>query len=149
MTTPEEAKLIILDAAAKFSVTVGTPADDDLKRICEFLANLLQSIDIPGGHDNLSGPSDTPSDYVTAYGHTFNCLKMPLIAYDPSIAANAMQAIHIKAECTWSAKLEHQHLICTVKCQLSMFFSAIVKETWLLPPKDILTFYNKVKIQTY
>jgi len=55
MTMPEEAKLIIAEAAAEFPAIVGAPTEDDLKRIREFLANLLQSIDIPGGRDNLSG----------------------------------------------------------------------------------------------
>ena len=139
MTTPEEAKLIITDATAKFPAIVGAPTDDDLKRIWKFLANLIQSIDIRGGRDNLLGLIDTPEDYLAAFSHAFHRLEMPLVTYDPSISANAMQAICDKAECAWSSKRE-------LHC---MFFSAIIKETWLLPLKDASTFYNKFKIRSY
>jgi hypothetical protein len=149
MTMPEEAKLIIVDAATKFPAIIGAPTDDDLKRIREFLTNLLQSIDIPGGHDNLSGLIDAPSNYLATYGHAFDRLEMPLIAYDPSISSDATQAICVKAECTCICKLEHQRLIRTVKRQLCTFFAAIIEDTWLLPVKDSATFYNKVKIRSF
>jgi hypothetical protein len=93
MTTPEEEKLIIADAASEFPAIIGAPTNDDLKRIREFLANLLQSIDIPGGRNNLSGLIDAPSNYLVAYSHAFDRLEMPLIAYDPSISADATQAV--------------------------------------------------------
>ena len=54
---------------------------------------------------------------------------MLLVAYDPSISADATKAVRVKAECTWSAKLEHQHLILTVEHQLHTFFSTIIVET--------------------
>jgi hypothetical protein len=151
MMTPEEAKLklIIADAAAEFPAIVGAPTNDDLKRILEFITNLLQSIDIPGGCDNLSGLIDTPSDYLAAYLHSFDHLKKPLVAYDPSISSDAMQAVRIKAKRAWTCKLEHQCLICTVEHQPRTFFAAIIKETWLLPLKDSTTFYNKVKIRPF
>ena len=93
MTMPKEAKLIIVDAAAESPSIVGAPTHNDLKRIQEFLANLLQSIDIPGGRNNLSGLIDAPFDCLVAYSHAFDRLKMPLIAYDPSISADATQAV--------------------------------------------------------
>jgi hypothetical protein len=91
MLTPEEAKLIIADAAAEFPAIIDAPTDDDLKRIWELITNLLQSIDIPGGRDNLSGLIDAPSDYLAAYGHAFDRLETPLDAYDPSISSDATQ----------------------------------------------------------
>jgi hypothetical protein len=118
VTTPEEAKLIVVDAANEFPAIIGAPTDDDLKQIREFLANLLQSIDIPGGRNNLSGLIDAPSNYLATYGHAFDHLETPLIVYDPSIAADAMQAARVKVKRAWTAKLEHQCLIRTVECQL-------------------------------
>ena len=64
-TMIEKAKLVISNAAAEFPAIIGAPTNDDLKRICKFFANLLQSIDILGGYDNLSGLTDTPSKYLT------------------------------------------------------------------------------------
>ena len=95
MTTPEDAKLLIADAAATFPAIVGAPTDNDLKNIREFLTNLLQSIDIAGGNDSLSGLVDNPAAYAMAYGHTVDRLEAVLTPYDPSIAANASNAIRI------------------------------------------------------
>jgi hypothetical protein len=67
MMTPEDAKLMIADAAATFPVIVGAPTDDDLKNIREFLTNVLQSIDVAGGDDSLSGLVNDSAAYATAY----------------------------------------------------------------------------------
>jgi hypothetical protein len=115
MTTPEDAKLLIADAAATFPAIVGAPTDDDLKNIREFLMNLLQSIDVAGGDDSLSGLVDDSAAYATAYGHAFNRLEAALAPYDPSIASDASNAVLVKKERAWTAKLDRQRLICSVE----------------------------------
>ena len=60
-----------------------------MKGICEFLTNALQFIDAPGGRDSLLGLIDASADYLAAYGHTFNCLEIPLIAYNHTITSKA------------------------------------------------------------
>ena len=115
MTTPEDAKLLIADAAATFPAIVGAPTDDDLKNICEFLTNLLQSIDVAGGNDSLSDLVDDSAAYATAYGHAFDRLEAVLAPYDPSIASDASNAVRVKKERAWSTKLDRQRLISSVE----------------------------------
>jgi hypothetical protein len=149
MTTPEDAKSLVVDATATFPAIAGAPTDDDVKRIREFLTNLLQSIDIAGGNDSLSGLIDEPMAYHREFGHNFDRLETSLVAYDPSIAADASNAIRVRAERAWTAKLERQRLIRTVERQLRIFFATIIEETWLLPLKDPATFFNKVPLRTF
>ena len=149
MTTPEDAKSLVSDATANFPAIAGAPTDDNVKRIREFLMNLLQSIDIAGGNDSLSGLIDEPAAYHREFGHDFDRLETVLVAYDPSITADASNAIRVRAEHAWTAKLNRQRLIRTVKCQLRIFFATIIKDTWLLPLEDPATFFNKVQIRTY
>ena len=127
MTTPEDAKLLIADAAATFSAIIGGPTDDDLN-ILEFLTNLLQSIDVAGGNDSLSGLVNDPAAYAAAYRHAFDRLEAALAPYDPSIASDASNAIRVKKERARTAKLDLQQLIRLVKQQLRIFFAAIIEE---------------------
>ena len=48
MTTPETAKDIFMEVQSAFPPIVGTPNDDDVKRLTEAFINALQSIDVPG-----------------------------------------------------------------------------------------------------
>ena len=48
MTTPKVAKEIFKEAQSAFTPIVGTPNDDDVKRLTEAFINALQLIDIPG-----------------------------------------------------------------------------------------------------
>jgi hypothetical protein len=98
MTTPEDAKLLIADAAATFPAIIGAQTDDDLKTIREFLTNLLQSIDVAGGNDSLSSLIDDRAAYAAAYGHAFDRLEAALAPYDPSITSDASNAIRVKKE---------------------------------------------------
>lgn len=123
ITMLENAKLIITNATTEFPAIIGAPAADDLKKICKFLLNLLKPINVPGGQYNLSGLIYTLADYLAIYGYTFDCLEAPLVAYDPAIAANTTQAVCIKSECVWMAKLKLQHLTHTNEKQLWFFFS--------------------------
>ena len=41
-----------------------------MKKLTEFLSNLLQSINIPGGLDSLSGLINSPADYRAALAET-------------------------------------------------------------------------------
>jgi len=149
MTTPEDAKSLVADATANFPAIAGAPTHDDVKQNHEFLTNLFQSIDIAGGNDSLSGVIDETAAYRHEFGHDFDRLKTALVAYNPSIAADASNAVRVQAERVWIAKLERQHLICTVERQLCIFFATIIEDTWLLPLKDSATFFNKVQLRTY
>ena len=42
MTTPEEVKTLFSDLADTYTVIVGQPTDDDVKRLRETITNLLQ-----------------------------------------------------------------------------------------------------------
>jgi hypothetical protein len=149
MTTPKDAKVLVADATANLPAIAGAPADDDVKYIRKFLTNLFQSINIAGGNDSLSGLIDELAAYRHKFGHDFDRLETTLVAYDPSIAADASNAVRVRAEHAWTAKLECQCLIRTVECQLRILFATIIEDTWLLPLKDPATFFNKVQIRTY
>ena len=62
-------------------------------------------------------------------------MKVPLQAYDDSIAINANNAVQANVERLWTSKIELQRLIKTVKCSGRAFLVAVVKDTWLLPLK--------------
>ena len=149
MTTPEDAKSLVADATANFPAIAEASTDDDVKHIPEFLTNLLQSIDIAGGNGSLSSLIDEPAAHRHEFGHDFNRLETALIAYDPSISADASNAVHVRVERAWTTKLERQRLISTVERQLRIFFATIIEDTWLLPLKDATTFFNKVQLCTY
>ena len=76
------------------------------KNITKILTNLLQSIDIPGGQDSLSGLLDDNAQYKSEYGHFFDRLAVSLPAYYKTIATDASNAVQVKAEQLYTAKLE-------------------------------------------
>ena len=48
MTTPEDAKDLFAESQAAFAPVVGTPNDNNVKRLNKAFVNSLQSIDVPG-----------------------------------------------------------------------------------------------------
>jgi hypothetical protein len=79
------------------------------------LTNLLQSIDIAGGTDSLSGLIVDGADYQTVYGHPFDPLLLLMAAYDPNIPSDATDSVWVKAEKEWSFKADRQCLICATE----------------------------------
>ena len=147
MTTPEEAKTLFSDLAGTHPTIVGQPTDDDVKSLREAFTNLLQSIDVPGGTCSLSGLIDTDAVYSLNHGTVFDAMIIPLVAYDPAIAADATDAVRARAERNWTAKKELQRLIRAVERNGRLFLLSIVEETWLLPLKSATTFYNQVSLR--
>jgi hypothetical protein len=82
MSTPDDVKDLFGQITPTFPTILGQPSNDDVKRLRETLTNLLQSIDIAGGTESLSGLIDDAADYQAI-------LHLPMAAYDPSIAAYA------------------------------------------------------------
>ena len=113
MTTLEVAKDLFMEAQAAFTPIVGAPNDDDVKRLTEAFINALQSNDVPGGAIDLFNLllSDTDQEAKHGVGSTFERMAIPLRAYNDSIAADATNAVHAKAERLWTAKIELQRLI--------------------------------------
>ena len=89
MTTVEESKDLFDNATANFPSIMGTPTNDNVKRILEVLTNLLQSTDVPGGKNSLSVLLGNADAYRSAYGHAFDRLEVSLSAYDLTIEADA------------------------------------------------------------
>ena len=73
-------------------------------------------------------------------------MEVPLQAYGNSIAADANNAVRVKAERLWTAKIELQHLIKIVERARRAFLVVDVEDTELLPLKEESTFYNKVPL---
>ena len=151
MTTPEVAKDLFTEAQAAFTPIVSTPNDNDVKRLTKAFINALQSIDVPGGAIDLSNLLllDTDHEAKHGVGSTFKRMEIPLPAYDDSIAADATNAVHAKAERLWTAKIELQRLIKTVKRAGRAFLVAVAEDTWLLPLKEEGNFYNKVPLRDF
>jgi hypothetical protein len=147
MSTPEDVKDLFGQLTTTFPTILGQQTDDDVKRLREMLTNLLQSIDISGGTDSLSGLINDVANYHSIYDHSFDTLLFPMAAYDPSIASDATDAVCVKAKCKWSAKADRQHLIRAAKRHGRTFLITVVKGTWLLSLKSLTTFYNKVTLQ--
>ena len=98
MTTVEEAKYLFSDGTANFSSITGAPTNDDVKRIHEVLTNLLQSIDVPGGEDSLSGILGNPDAYRSTHVHACDYLEVTLTAYDLTIDSYANTTTLVKVE---------------------------------------------------
>ena len=137
MTTPEGAKDIFVEAQAAFTPVVGAPNDDDIKRLNEAFINALQSIDFPDGAVDLSDILLSEEDHKAKHGgnKTFERMEVPLQAYDDSIAADANNAVRAKAERLWTAKIELQRLIKTVKRAGRALLVPVAEDTWFLPLK--------------
>ena len=137
MKTPEVAKDLFAEAQAAFTPIVGAPNDDDVKRLNEAFINALQSIDVPGGAIDLSDIllTDTEQKAKQGYGSTFERMAIPLPAYDKSIAADANNAVRVKAKRLWTANIELQRLIKMVERAGRALLVAVVEDTWLLPLK--------------
>ena len=92
------------------------------RNITEVLTNILQSIDIPGGSNSLSGLLDDDVQYKSEYGHSFDRLAVPLPANDKIIAADESNAVRVKDKRLYAAKLEWQKFIKAVE-HISRLFS--------------------------
>ena len=100
MTTPEDAKDLFAEAQAAFIPVVGAPNEDDVKRLNEAFINALKSIDVPGGAVDMSDILLTDEEHKAKHGgdKTFKRMRVPLQAYNDSIAADANNAVRAKAE---------------------------------------------------
>jgi hypothetical protein len=147
MSTPDDVKDLFGQLTTSYPTILGQPTDDDVKLLRETLTNLLQSIDIAGGTDSLSGLIDDDADYQAIYGHPFDMLLLAMPPYDPSIASDASDAVRVKAERVWTAKADRQRLIRATERLGRIFLTTVVEDTWLLPLKSSTTFYNKVPLQ--
>ena len=144
MTTPKDAKDLFAEAQAAFVLVVGALNANDFKHLYEAFINILQPINIPGGEVSLSNILLSDDDHKANHvGRTFDCMETPLKYYDDGISGDATNAVRAKAKRLWTAKIELQWLVKTVKRAGRAFFKAVVKETWILPLKEKTTFYNK------
>jgi hypothetical protein len=66
---------------SSYPVILGQPSDDDVKQLRESLTNLLQSIDIAGGTNSLSGLINNDADYQATYGHPFASPPTPAMPF--------------------------------------------------------------------
>ena len=63
-------------------------------------------------------------------------METPLKYYNNAISADATNAVRAKAERLWTAKIDLQQLVKTVKRAGRAFVKAVVKETCILPLKE-------------
>ena len=107
MTSPKEAKDLFAEAQAAFTPVVGAPNDDDVKRLNEAFINALQLIHVPGDAVNLFDILLMYEEHKAKHGNglTFKRMEVPLPTYDDSIAADANNSDHAKAERLWTTKI--------------------------------------------
>ena len=79
----------------------------------------------------------------------FKRMAVSLPAYNNSIAADANNTVRAKAKHLWTANIELQQLIKTVKRAGRAFLFAVIEDTWLLPLKEEANFYNKVPLSDF
>ena len=139
MTTPEVAKDLFKEVQAAFPPILGAPNEDNVKRLTEAFINALQSIDVPGGAIDLSDLLLPDVEHETKHGddNTFERMAVPLQAYDDSIASDATNVVHAKAERLWTANICLQTLIKTVERAGRAFLIAVVEDTCPPPPNGL------------
>ena len=150
MTTLKYAKYIFAEAQAAFAPVFVAPNEDDVKRLYKVFVNSLQSIDVPGDEIDLSNILLSDNDHKTKHaGRTFNRMETPLKYYEDGISGDPTNAVRSKAERLWTAMIELQQLIKTVKHSGRAFFKAVVDETWIPSLKEETTFYNKAPLHDF
>ena len=144
-------KDLFTEAQTAFTLIVGAPNNNDVKRLTEAFINSLQSIVVPGGGIDLSNLllSDTDHKAKHNVSTTSERMAIPLPSYNDSITADATKAVRAKAKRLWTAKIELLRLIKTVERAGRAFLVAVVEDTWLLPLKEEATFYNKVPLRDF
>jgi hypothetical protein len=76
MSTPDYVKDLFGQLTTSYPTILGQTTDLDVKQLRESLMDLLQSIDITGGTDSLSGLIDDDANYQATCGHPFNALLL-------------------------------------------------------------------------
>jgi hypothetical protein len=146
MSTTDDVKDLFGQLTSSYPVILGQPSNDDVKRLRKSLTNLLQSIDITGGTNSLSGLIDDDAYYQVTYGHPFDMLLLAMPPYNPSIASDVTNAVRVKSEREWATKADQQRLIPATEHLGRIFLTTNMEDTWLLPLKSATTFYNKVSL---
>ena len=99
MTTPEDMKDLFVESQAAYATAIGASSDDGIKRLYEAFVNALQSIDVPGGEDELSDILISDDDHKTKHdGRMFDRIEPPLKSYNSVISGDATNYVHTKVE---------------------------------------------------
>ena len=129
MFTIEEVTFLFKDGAAKLPPITGNLTNNDLKRLCAILSNLLQAVELPVVTD-AEGLITTEADYKASHaGVTLNCLDALLEACKPSILSDTKTTDCMRAKHEWTENLLIQRLLRAAKCGARTLILRFVEDT--------------------
>ena len=145
--TPTSLALALATATSAFLPIAGQPNDDDLVRINNALAPILQKVtyDRAQGAQNLWGLIADADRYLHHYGPAafVRPAARPAV-YDPDIDEGASRVERTRAEAAWAALLQDYEAYEAAEAGVKAFIVTVVEDTWIRDLRDPETFYSNV-----
>ncbi len=144
--TPTSLALALATATSAFLPIAGQPNDNNLIRINDVLAPILQKVtyDRAQGAQNLSGLIADANRYLHHYGLAFVRLAARPAVYDPDIEEGASRVERTRAEAAWAAPIQDYEAYEAAEAGVKTFIETVVEDTWIRDLRDPETFYSNV-----
>ena len=144
--TPTSLALALATATSAFLPIAGQPNDDDLVRINDALAPILQMVtyDRAHGAQNLWGLIADADRYLHHYGLAFVRPAARPAVYDPAIQEGASRVKRTRAEAAWAALIQDYEAYEAAEAGVKTFIVTVVEDTWIRDLRDPETFYSNV-----
>jgi hypothetical protein len=144
--TPTSLALALTATTSAFLPIAGQPNDDDLVRINNALAPILQKVtyDRTQGAQNLWGLIADANRYLHHYGLAFVRPAARPAVYDPAIAEGASRVERTRAEAAWAALIQDYEAYEAAEAGIKTFIETVVEDTWIRDLRDPETFYSNV-----
>ncbi len=129
--TPTALALALATATSAFLPTAGQPNDDDLVRINDALAPILQKVtyDRANGVQNLWGLIANADRYLHHYGLAFTRPAARPAVYDPDIEEGASRVERTRAEATWAARIQDYEAYEAAEAGVKTFIETVAEDT--------------------
>ena len=144
--TPTALALALATATSAFLPIAGQPNDNDLVRINNALAPILQKVtyDRANGIQNLWGLIADADRYLHHYGLAFARPATCPAVYDPAIAEGASRVERTRAEAAWAARIQDYEAYEAAEAGVKTFIKAVDEDTWIRDLRNPETFYSNV-----
>jgi hypothetical protein len=144
--TPTALAVALATATLAFLPITGQPTDDDLVRMNDALAPILQKVtyDRANGVQNLWGLIADADRYLHNYGLAFAHPAARPAVYDPAIVEGASRVERTRAEAAWAARIQDYEAYKAAEAGVKTFIEAVVEDTWICDLRDPETFYSNV-----
>jgi len=143
---PDEIATQFAEATLSFNQIIGQPADSDIVRIFEAMAQILLPVPYDEAHasHNLIGLLYSETEYTAEYVDPFVTPTKPGI-YDTDIPADASDVLRARMEAIHKAVRRDYGLYEAAERGARQFIIDVVEETYIRYLKHSRLFYTRVK----